>query len=298
MKPRFQFLFNEAGTEAGSAGGAAATATPAAAPAAATPPPVFNQDGAFGENWHASLGDEFTPHAAALKDFKDVKGLAKSYLHFRTTGPQYPTDQSAPEDITRFHALAKVPAEGTPTAYGITLPDGLAPEESAIYDRITAAAHKAHAPAPAVAAIVQEYQKVQAEILQAEQQRVESEKQKGQDALIAKWGSKFQENSSIARHITETLGNSAGIPSDDPHMQALFNNPAFAQMAVEFAKHTEEDRTRLPAGFGDIRSPQQKINSIMDGTDPVWGKKYTEGTQEEQLAAYQEVVRLQNLASQ
>jgi len=298
MKFRYNPLFNQADGDAGSAGGAAATAAAAPAAAATTTPTVFNPDGAFGENWHSALGDEFTPHAAALKDFKDVKGLAKSYLHFRTTGPQYPTDQSAPEDITRFHALAKVPAEGTPTAYGITLPDGLAPEESAIYDRITAAAHKAHAPAPAVAAIVAEYQKVQAEIIQKEQERVAAQNQQAQDALIAKWGGKFQENSSIARHITETLGSSAGIPADDPHLQALFNNPAFAQMAVEFAKHTQEDRTRLPAGFGDIRSPQQKANSIMDGTDPVWGKKYTEGTKEEQVAAYQEVVRLQNLASQ
>jgi len=61
---------------------------------------------------------------------------------------------------------------------------------------------------------------------------------------------------------------------------------------VEFAKHTQEDRTRLPAGFGDIRSPQQKANAIMDGSDPVWGKKYTQGTAEEAQAAYNEVARL------
>lgn len=258
----------------------------------ATPPTAFNPDGTFSENWTLSLGDEFAPHAQSLKDFKDVKGLAKSYLHFRGTGPAYPTHQTAPEDIARFHSLAKVPTEGTATAYGLQIPEGIAPEEKGMYDRIAAVAHKAHAPAPVVAAIVAEYQAIQSQVIAAEQERVATEQQAAQDQLVAKWGSKFEENASIARHLIQTMSSSAGIPVDDPSLAGLLNNPAFAQIAVEFAKHTSEDRTRLPAGFGDIRSPQQKANSIMDGSDPVWGKKYTAGTTEEAQAAYNEVSRL------
>lgn len=266
---------------------------PTAAPAPpSTPPPLIGPDGTFAENWPSALGDEFTPHRDALAQFKDAKGLAKSYLHFRSTGPAYPDEQTAPEDIARFHSLAKVPAEGTPTAYGLSIPEGIAPEEAAIYDRITAAAHKAHAPAPAVAAIVAEYQAIQVDIIAAETARQQEATQAAQDELVTKWGAKFQENKSIARHMTETLASQAGIDPAAPSFQTLLDNPAFAQMAVEFAKLTSEGTTRVPAGFGDIRSPQDKANSIMAGEDPVWGKKYTEGTTEEQQAAYSEVSRL------
>jgi hypothetical protein len=285
MKPR-PILRNEAAPEGGDTGGGTA------APTQAAPPSAFNPDGSFAENWTSSLGDDFAPHAQSLNDFKDVKGLAKSYLHFRSTGPAYPSDQSQPEDISRFHALAKVPAEGTPTAYGLQIPEGIAPEEKAMYERIAAVAHKAHAPAPVVAAIVAEYQAIQGQVIAAENERIASEHKAYDDELIGQWGSKFEENKSIARHLISTMGASAGISADDPALASIINNPAFARIAVEFAKHTSEDRTRLPAGFGDIRSPQQRANSIMDGTDAVWGKKYTDGTDDERLAAYNEVVRL------
>ena len=267
-------------------------------PAASTPPPAFNPDGSFGENWPSALGDEFAPHSAALSQFKNAKDLAKSYLHFRGTGPAYPGEQSQPEDISRFHALAKVPNEGTPTAYGFNLPEGLADSDKAMYDRIAAVAHKHHGSAPAVAAIVAEYQAMQSEVLKQEDERIANEQQAAQDALVSKWGGKFEENKSIARHMLGTLAASAGIPADDPSLSAILGNPALAQIAVEMGKLTSEDRTRLPAGFGDIRSPMQKANSIMDGSDPVWGKKYAEGTDEEKLAAYNEVVRLQKEAAQ
>ena len=69
---------------------AAPAATPAAPAAAPSAPVHFNPDGTLGENWFTALGDEFAPSADALKPFKDVKSLAKSYLHFRKSGPAYP----------------------------------------------------------------------------------------------------------------------------------------------------------------------------------------------------------------
>jgi hypothetical protein len=291
MKNRHNnILRSEADADGGDNGGGAA--------AGATPPASFNPDGSFGENWHSSLGDEFAPHVASLKDFKNVGALAKSYLHFRGQGPAYPGEQSQPEDVSRYHALAKVPAEGTPTAYGFQIPEGAADSDKAMYDRIAAVAHKHHGSAPAVAAIVAEYQAMQTEVLKQEGERIAGEQQAAQDALIAKWGGKFEENKSIARHMLGTLAASAGIPADDPALAAVLGNPALAQIAVEMGKLTSEDRTRLPAGFGDIRSAVQKMDSIRDGSDPVWGKKYNEGTDEEKLAAYNEIVRLHKEAAQ
>lgn len=285
MKQRFQRLFNEAVLEGGEGGGAAVVTPPAA-------PVHFNPDGSFSEGWTAGLGDEFSPHADALKDFKDVKGLAKSYLHFRKTGPSFPGEASTPEDITRFRALAQVPVEGTATAYGLTLPDTATPEDKAALDRITAIAQKNHASAPALRAIVEEYGKMQAEVMQAAADAEAKAMQAAQDDLIATWRGDFEVNKSTVRHLATTLATQAGINPEDPSFTSMVANPAFGKMMLEVSKLTREDSIRTPAGMGDLRSPSQIANSIMDGSDPVWGKKYKEGTDEERVAAYQEVSRL------
>jgi hypothetical protein len=286
MKHRFQRLLNEAPPEGGDGGGGGSSTPPA--------PVHFNPDGSFAEGWTSKLGDEFSPHADALKDFKDVKGLAKSYLHFRKTGPSYPTEGAQPEDISRFHALAQVPVEGTPTAYGLALPEGASELDKSVLDRITAVAQKNHASAPAVRAMVAEYQAIQAEVQQAYEDEQAKATKAAQDDLIAAWRGDFEVNKSIVRHLATTLAAQAGIAPEDASFASLVDNPAFGKMLLEVSKLTREDSIRTPAGMGDLRSPRQIADSIMDGSDPVWGKKYKDGTDDEKRAAYQEVARLLN----
>lgn len=288
MKTQFQRLFNEAAAEGGDQGGGSAAAI-------ATPPPApvhFNPDGSFGETWTAALGDEFSPHADALKPFKDVKGLAKSYLHFRSTGPAYPGEGAQPEDVTRFRGLAQVPAEGTPTAYGITLPDTASDLDRSVMDRLAKVAHEGHLSAPGFQKVVSEYQKIQAEVAQAFQDEQTKAAKAVQDDLIASWRGDFEMNKSTVRHLASTLASAAGINSDDPSFASMVENSAFGKMMLEVSKLTREDGIRTPAGMGDLRSPAQIADSIMDGSDPIWGKKYKEGTDEEKRAAYEQVSRL------
>lgn len=260
--------------------------------AAASAPVLLNPDGTLGENWHTALGDEFTPHAAQLATYKDVKGLAKSMLHFRGNGPSYPADGATPEDVARFHSLAQVPAEGTPTAYGITLPDGASELDKSVLDRVSKVAKDSHMPAPAFKAVVAEYQRIQQEEGQKLADLQVANQKAAQDALVAEWRGNFEANKSTVRHLTSTLAAQVGLAPEDPAFAQLMDNPAYARIMLEVAKLTKEDSISTPAGLGDLRSAQQKVDAIMDGTDPIWGKKYTDGTREEQVAAYSEVRRL------
>ena len=68
---------------------------------------------------------------------------------------------------------------------------------------------------------------------------------------------------------------------------------------LQVAKNTGEDGVRPPTGTGDLRSPEQQAQAIMDGTDPIHGDNYTnpEASPEKRMAAYNEIARLKKLAA-
>jgi hypothetical protein len=306
MKPTIP-LRNEAAELGDGGGGAAAvaavpdataTATATATTAAASAAPsYFNPDGSFGENWQLGLGDEFSPHAAALAPFKDVKSLAKSYVHFRSTGPAYPGEQSSPEDVQRFRAVAQVPIDGTAAAYGITLPDDATDLNRSTMDRLAKAAHEAHVPLAGFQKIVMEYKAMEQAAQQEYADALQAETKAAQDALVGEWRGNYEPNKSIVRHIATTFATQAGVDLESPAFQGMLDNPAFARVMLEVSKATQEDRIMAPAGMGDLRAPQQVADSIMEGKDPTWGEKYVSGNREEKVAAAREVARLLSLAA-
>jgi len=277
---RFRFLFSPEGD--GSGGGTIP-------PPAATP---FNPDGTFGEGWHTALGDEFAPHAATLGNFKNVAGLAKSYVHLQHHGPAYPEEGAAAEDVTRFHALARVPAEGTPTGYGLTIPEAASDADKAVFAKIAEVAHKNHIPAPGLKALVATFQTMQAEQVAKFEDAMAANRKAAEDALVGEWRGNFEANKSTVRHIASKLAEQAGVNPASPAFAEMVNNPEFARVMLQVSKLTSEERIQAPGNFGDLRSPQQRAQSIMDGSDPVWGKQYVAGNTQQQTAAYQEVARL------
>ncbi len=297
---RFRFLFAPEGDPPAGGGEAATDVKPApaapvpAAPAAPAPaaPTVFNPDGSFGADWHVALGDEFSAHAATLGNFKNVGGLAKSYLHLQRHGPAYPEDGATPEDVTRFHALAKVPAEGTAMGYGLAIPETASDADKAVFSKIAEVAHKNHVPAPGLKALVETFQSMQVEQVQAFEAEIANQRKAAEDSLVAEWRGNFEANKSTVRHLAGKLAEQAGVNPQSPSFAEMVNNPEFARIVLQVSKLTSEDRLRAPANFGDLRSAQQRVDGIMDGTDPVWGKKYTAGTKAEREAAYNEVSRL------
>lgn len=287
MKNRFQFLFNEAG-DGGQGGGGGGEGQQQQQQA----PSAFNPDGTLGDNWHAALGDEFTPHAAQLSTYKDVKGLAKSLLHFRANGPAYPGENSGPEDIARFRSMAGVPGEGSAAAYGLKIPDGADDATKARYEEAAKWAYELHMPAPAFAKFVERWDAKQGAEIAEYQSQIAANEKAAEDQLIGDWKGNFEANKSTVRHWTEKLAGEAGVNPEDPSVSAMLSNPAFAKIMLQVSKLSSEDSIRPPGGMGDLRSPQQQADAIMDGTDPVWGHKYTKGSTQEKQQAYDYVSSL------
>lgn len=263
----------------------APTPTPAPTPAPAptptpTPAPApvhFNPDGTLGENWFTALGDEFAPSAADLQKFKDVRGLAKSYLHFKRNGPTYPGPDAAPEDVARFRQLAQVPE--APEGYGLAkpaeLPEGVDWDDTAAA-QIAAVAHQHHVPAAALQAIVGKQLELEANrVAQAKAAEAQA-LQEAQNSLMQEFQSNYEPTIQKVRHLTDTLAGAAGI-TDAVAVGKLASDPAFVRIMNAVAARISEDGVRPPPGFNDLRSPRQKIDDIREGRDKEWSERYANG---------------------
>lgn len=278
---------------------APAVPSPAPAPDAPPPAPRIGADGKLGENWFLDLGDEFSAHAADLGKHKDIRSLITELDYFRKNGVEYPGEGAPQQAIDRFRKIAGVPE--TPDGYNLTaeslaLPEGMELDQE-LATAVASAAHKHHAPPAAVMAIAQEFNallgKRTAEAAKAQAAAVKS----AQDALVAEWQGDYQTNASTVRHLTTQFAQAAGIPADSPDVPALANNPTFARMMMQISKHISEDRITQPTGFGDLRSPAQKIADIKAGKDPVWSEKWHSKSEADRLAAYKHVESLMASAS-
>jgi hypothetical protein len=259
----------------------ATTTTPAGtspAPTTTSAPAVhFNPDGSLGENWFTALGDEFAPSADALKPFKDVKSLAKSYLHFRKNGPAYPGEHSTPEDIARFRQLAHVPDQ--PDGYGLAKPENL-PEgvdwDDSVAASIAQIAHQHHIPAPALQAIVSKQLEIEGQRAAQAKAAADQQLAANQQALMAELKGDYESSISKVRHLADTLAGAAGI-TDAAEVQKLASDPTVVRMLLAVSSRITEDGVRPPPGFNDLRSTRQKIDDIRDGKDKDWSDRYKAG---------------------
>lgn len=270
-------------------------AAPVEVPPATPPPaPVIGPKGELGENWFLTLGDQFAPSAADLGKYKDLGALVAQYQYFQKNGVEYPVEGSQPTVVDRFRKVAGVPE--TPEGYGLTaesmkLPEGMS-FDAELADVITKAAHKTHTPPAALAAIVSEFNTVLAKRTADAAAEAQKAQQAAQDELVKEWRGDFVTNSSTARHIASLLGETARLPIDSPEVTALANTPAFAKMMLAVSHLISDDRIATPAGFGDLRSPADRVKAITSGADPVWGAKYVSGTDAEKREAYDYVTQL------
>lgn len=278
-------------------------AAPVTPPAAETPPPPpppgIGPDGKLAENWFLALGDEFAPHAKDLSKHKDIRSIITELDYFRKNGVEYPAEGSPTAAIDRFRKIAGVPE--TAEGYGLNaetvkLPEGME-FDTELAAAITAAAHKTHTPPAALMEIVGEFNN----LLATRTRDAHAEHQKAlkaaQDNLVAEWRGDYQQNASTVRHLTGKLAEASGIEPDNPALQTLANSPEFARMMLHVSKLTSEDRINVPTGYGELKSPSQKIADIKEGRDPVWSAKFNSGSETDRLAAYEHMKRLREQAA-
>jgi hypothetical protein len=262
-------------TETTAGGGGRADEGAPASSAAPAVPQGIGADGSLGDQWYRALGEDLSEHSDTLKNFKNISGLAKSYVHLRKHGPCYPGQDAAPEEIDRFRALAQVPE--TPDAYGLTAPDEL-PEGVEWSDefagKMAEIGHKYHVPAPAMNALAHAYLENEGALAQAAMEQQQERMRQAQDTLIGEWGAKYAQHAGVVRDFTTNLALTCGISPEDPYFNELANNPTFARMVLRMATMTSEDAVRAPSGMMDMRSSRQRAEAIMSGKDPEWGERY------------------------
>lgn len=248
---------------------------PPAPPAPPSAPPAIGSKGELPEGWHLNFGDEFGPHADQAKQFKDAGSLFRSYVNLRKTGPAYPGEAATPDDIARFRTLAQVPDDVA--GYGITKPDGFTGDwDDNLVSAISAAAHKGHVPAAGLKGIVEAFNAHQTAQAQAQTDELARMSKEAEDKLVGKWRGDYQGNLSTVRHVSGRIAEQLGIAKEDPAFVALTEHPMFREIMFQVSKIGAEDSVRAN-GFQDLRSAQQRMDAITNGTDPEWGKKYNEG---------------------
>lgn len=282
MKNRFNILRNEASFEAPEGGGGS-TPKEAAAPAAELAP------------WYTALGEDFAPHHKTLANHKgDMVPMpitvAKSLIHSQKTGPTYPDESATPEDVQRFHSLAKVPVEGSSMAYGLKIPEDASDDDKAIFERVAKVAHSSHVSAPGLQNIVKEYQAIVNEAIEKQEQEHKETIEADKRAYLKFLGKDAVAKDQTAIHTANKFADMAGLSPE--HKDQLLSMPFFKQFAFGISRALTEDGISAPQGFGDLRSNQERANDIMSGKDSVWGDKFKNGTAEEQAEAYNQVKKL------
>lgn len=279
------------------------TPEPSPTPAATPPPPpappsagdpLISPDGKLGEGWYLQLGDEFAAKAKDLGKHRDLRSIINELEYNRKNGASYPGEDANPQAVERFRAIANVPED--PGGYGLT-PEALGLAEGTTFDSdlakaVTAAAHATHTPPQSVLAMAKAFQEVFSQRVADAQAQAEKAQAEARNQLVAEWRGDFEANAAKVRHLTTTLAENAGIPYDDPNVPALANNPAFAKIMLQVSQLTAEDRIARPTGYGDLRSPQQKIDEIKAGNDPTWSPLYQSSSEADRLKVYEHIKRL------
>lgn len=253
---------------------------------------LIGADGKLGENWFLALGDEFSTKAKDLGKHKHIRTILQELDYTRKNGVEYPSDSSTENSVSRWNQIANVPesAEGYDLASYLPKGDDLDP---GFVDKISQAAYKSHAPPQVVAAIAKAYTEYAAIKLEQFEKEIQQNFAQAQDSLIKDWGSDFEVNASKSRYLTGKLAERAMI-TDTTQLEEMLAMPDFHRIMLQVGKEVREDSVTHSSGYGDLRSPQDRIESILNGSDPVWGAKWKAGDPD----AYNFVGTLRELASQ
>jgi len=286
-----------------------ATPAPSPAPAAqADPPPAIPAappawDGKLQENWHLGLGDEFAPHAKDLEKHKDIRSIITELNYYRKNGVEYPGEGSSSAAVERFRKVAGVPED--PAGYGLTaeamkLPEGMS-FDSELATAVAEAAHRTHTPPAAVQAMAGVFNELLAKRTADAAHAEAKAKAEAKDALVKEWRNDFQHNASTVRHITEMIGQQAGIAPDDPAIAEFITDvsakPGLAKLMLQVSKMVAEDRIVTPNGFGNLKSPAQQIEDIKAGRDATWSPLFNSKSEADRGRVYEHMKALREKAN-
>lgn len=266
MKPKFQFLYNQASDDgsSGGGGGGPSGATlldpPASGSQGQTPPSWIGDGGIFN---HDSLPQDLQGYEA-LKTLKDVPSLAKAFGETKKlVGTKLtPPAPDAPEaQIAEWKKTLGAPLK--PEEYEVIkdgLPDGAAIDET-LYKSIAEIAHKHHIPAAAWKDIVTAYNKSAAgAVAQSADQQAQADQAflaEQTKSLKEAWGNDFDKNKMAAAKVASI----AGIAIDHPALQFADVVKGLATLSAAFS---ETSAANLIPASGNLGGGKAQGNSIIN----------------------------------
>lgn len=185
-------------------------ATPTPAPAGSTP-----SAGLLGEapeptptaSWRDNLPEELRD-VPSLQKFKDLSGLAKSYVEAekKIGQPQLPKPDENWTEQQWSEVYKALGRPDTPDAYEINPPEGIEFDENLVRGA-RETFHKAGLTPKQVQEVMGYYTQTLARDQEARQQQIEELKTQSQASLELEWGESFASNIAVANQVLKRFGS-------------------------------------------------------------------------------------------
>ncbi len=214
------------------------------------------------ESWTSSLPEELRKEAGLAK-FKDISGLAKSYLEAekRISGSvKLPTEKSTPEEVAAFYAKLGRPESAD--KYAVELSTGENAQTPQIAALLTTA-FDAGLTQKQTDAVLKYYDKLVSDYSEQSVKHAEA----ARETLQKEWGKDFDANMNFANVALHKFGEKYPAEmsrlSRDP---AFANNPVILSLFSELGSRMQEGRSvsnESPIGFSTEKTNAlQAIDAI------------------------------------
>ena len=285
----------------GVAGGGAPEAPPALAGGAvlakdvAAPPPAAAATPPAEKPWWDSLPDGLKT-AAAAKQWKDPAAAVESYVNLekimgadkagRTV--MLPKDDATPEEVGSFFKQLGVPE--TAEQYELTTPQGI-PEDTV--NEAKNWMHEAGVPPKLAQRLVDSVAKAEAAKLAAWEKQSNAE----MNDLAVEWGTKFEDNSELARRAFKA----SGLPEPAlTKLEMAIGTKAMLAMFHKFGMNMTEAAAPAPGNGGgqfvmNKAQAQAKVDSLRSSSD--FQARYLSPNVQLRNAAIAELEELTRIAS-
>lgn len=222
----------------------------------AVPVSMVGEDGNFVKDWQKMLGDDTLHEDKTLQTFKNVEGLAKSYVHVRKQVPldkiAIPNENTTDDEWDAFHTAGGRP----PTAvdYNIVRPEDF-PEEHWSNEIALAAQDLFHKIGlnPKQAAAISEFNNANIMgAIKAQNDAIIANRQEIKDGLYKDWGAAYEPKKHQGNYAIEK-GTGGDIEFKERLCAKFGDDPDFirftSNIGGKFAEHGDivESKVSTPA---------------------------------------------------
>lgn len=227
-------------------------------------------------DWRSSLSEDLRENPS-LRDFKDINGLAKSYVHAQSLvgGEKIPLPK--PDDVEGWkNVYSKLGRPETPNEYGFAKPEDFPeniPWDDEAVNLFAKEMHDAGLSKAQASKLFETYNKNTLGKIQAFNEQKAKQEEQGINSLKQEWADKFNENAQIANKALKHYGGEEVAKTITE--SGLGNNAAFLKMFHKLGQNLNEDSSiglnQSSNNLNPSLAKSQKANLL---SDPLFSKAY------------------------